>query len=129
MWDEPVRKDLMLRALVRVAEKDVQACDPNEILRAVLQREEQGSMFFDKRVAFPHARIEGISTPIVALGLTRLGEFDVSTRKPIELLFPNPISGRHACGASSGFGSREPSGQKPAVDEKFGCSEQSRRSV
>ena len=72
-WDKPVEKDLVLRALVEVADKDVEACDSDEILQAVRQREEQGSTFFNEGVAFPHARIEGISTPVVALGLTRTG--------------------------------------------------------
>ena len=85
--DQPVRKDLVLRALVEVTGKDVEACDPEEILHAVQQREEQGSTFFSEGVAFPHARIEGISTPIVALGLTRQGILDGSPGKPIELVF------------------------------------------
>ena len=77
----------VLRALVEVTGKDVEACDPEEILHAVQQREEQGSTFFSEGVAFPHARIEGISTPIVALGLTRQGILDGSPGKPIELVF------------------------------------------
>lgn len=129
MLDQPVRKDLVLRALVRVAEKDVQACDPNETLRAVLQREEQGSTFFDKRVAFPHASIEGISTPIMALGLTRLGELDVSTRKPIELVFLilSPAHTPKLQVQVLALVSRV--AKKQAVDRKFGCREQSGRSV
>lgn len=87
IWDHPVEKDLILRALVEVAQTDVEACDADEILRAVRQREEQGSTFFNEGVAFPHARIEGISTPVVALGLTRGGVLDESATKPIELVF------------------------------------------
>jgi two-component system, OmpR family, sensor histidine kinase KdpD len=86
-WDKPVEKDLVLRALVEVADKDVEACDSDEILQAVRQREEQGSTFFNEGVAFPHARIEGISTPVVALGLTRQGVLGESAGKPIELVF------------------------------------------
>jgi two-component system, OmpR family, sensor histidine kinase KdpD len=86
-WDKPVEKDLVLRALVEVAEKDVEAYDADEILQAVKQREEQGSTFFNEGVAFPHARIEGISEPVAALGLTRQGVLDESTGEPIELVF------------------------------------------
>jgi two-component system, OmpR family, sensor histidine kinase KdpD len=87
IWDQPVEKDLILRALVEVAQKDVEACDADEILQAVHKREEQGSTFFNEGVAFPHARIEGISTPVVSLGLTRQGVLDESGAKPIELVF------------------------------------------
>jgi mannitol/fructose-specific phosphotransferase system IIA component (Ntr-type) len=38
-------------------------------------------------VAFPHARIDALLTPVVALGLTRQGVLDVSTEKPIEFVF------------------------------------------
>ncbi len=86
-WDTPVEKDLVLKALVEVADKDVEACDSDEILQAVRKREEQGSTFFNEGVAFPHARIEGISTPVVALGLTRQGVLGESAGKPIELVF------------------------------------------
>jgi two-component system, OmpR family, sensor histidine kinase KdpD len=87
IWDKPVEKDLVLRSLVEVADKDVEACDAEEILQAVKQREEQGSTFFNEGVAFPHARIEGISEPVAALGLTRHGVLDESTGEPIELVF------------------------------------------
>ena len=38
-------------------------------------------------MAFPHARINGLTTPVVALGLTRKGVSDVLTEKPIEIVF------------------------------------------
>ncbi len=53
----------------------------------MLKREEQGSTFFNEGVAFPHARINGLTAPVVALGLTRKGVSDVLTEKPIEIVF------------------------------------------
>jgi two-component system sensor histidine kinase KdpD len=35
----------------------------------------------------PHARIEKLPRPVVAVGLTRKGVSDVSTEKPIEVVF------------------------------------------
>ena len=52
-----------------------------------MKREEQGSTFFNEGVAFPHVRIDGLIEPVVALGLTRQGVSDVSTEKPIEIVF------------------------------------------
>ena len=51
------------------------------------KREQQGSTFFNEGVAFPHARIDGLSNSIVSLGLTRQGVSDEPTEKPIELVF------------------------------------------
>ncbi len=52
-----------------------------------MKREEQGSTFFNEGVAFPHVRFNGMTTPVVAIGLTKLGVSDVSTEKSIELVF------------------------------------------
>lgn len=87
IWDQPVHKDLVLRALAEVSEKDLEACRADEILKAVGEREAQGSTFFNEGVALPHARIEGISTAVVALGATKRGVLDTSAEKPIELVF------------------------------------------
>ncbi len=52
-----------------------------------MKREEQGSTFFNEGVAFPHVRVNGLTKPVVALGLTRQGVSDLSTEKPIEIVF------------------------------------------
>ena len=45
------------------------------------------STFFNEGVAFPHVRTPSLTLPFVALGMTRQGVSDVSTEKPIELVF------------------------------------------
>ena len=52
-----------------------------------LEREEQGSTFFNEGVAFPHVRVPGLSGPAIALGLTRKGVPDVITEKRMEIVF------------------------------------------
>jgi mannitol/fructose-specific phosphotransferase system IIA component (Ntr-type) len=52
-----------------------------------MKREEQGSTFFNEGVAFPHVRFDDLTTPVVSIGLTKLGVSDVSTEEPIELVF------------------------------------------
>jgi mannitol/fructose-specific phosphotransferase system IIA component (Ntr-type) len=52
-----------------------------------MERENQGSTFFNEGVAFPHARIEGLKRSCVAIGLTHGGLSDVATEKPIESVF------------------------------------------
>jgi two-component system sensor histidine kinase KdpD len=86
-WDQPAQKELVLRTLVEVAASDVKISREEDILKAVLVREEEGSTFFNEGAAFPHARIDGIAGPVVALGLTRGGIADVVTDKPIEIVF------------------------------------------
>jgi two-component system sensor histidine kinase KdpD len=85
LWGEPVDKNTVLERLVRSACTDRRLWD--EALQAVRAREAQGSTFFNEGVAFPHARLAGLTRPLVALGLTRGGVPDAAVGKPVEYVF------------------------------------------
>lgn len=87
IWNHPVGKEIALRTLVDAAVGGRGIGDPASILGLVLKREEEGSTFFNEGVAFPHARIENLTSPVVAMGVTRQGVSDVSTEKPVEYIF------------------------------------------
>jgi len=87
IWDHPVQKELVLRTLTEALVKDSGVSNLEALLSNILEREEQGSTFFNEGVAFPHVRVNGLNTPVIALGLTRQGVSDVSTDKPIEIIF------------------------------------------
>jgi two-component system, OmpR family, sensor histidine kinase KdpD len=95
IWDDPVsRMDIRQRLA-----KAIVATTPGLKLEAVLakldQREQQGSTFLNEGVALPHARMEELMSPQVALGLTHGGVMDVPTDKPVEVIFLllSPASG------------------------------------
>lgn len=87
IWDKPVTRDVALQALIealpRVKGKDQTAA----FLKAVLEREQQGSTFVNEGVAFPHARIPGLARSAMVVGLTRAGVADVLSDRPIEYIF------------------------------------------
>lgn len=88
IWDHPVTRDVLLQSLTEACAQYAGRSDQNlKYLSAILERENQGSTFFNEGVAFPHARIEGLAHPHVAIGLTRGGVSDVATEKPIECVF------------------------------------------
>jgi len=87
LWERPVLKEDVLRTLVAAVGKESGVKDREALFSDIMKREEQGSTFFNEGVAFPHVRFEGLAAPIVALGLTREGVVDVSTEKPIEIVF------------------------------------------
>ncbi len=87
IWDRPVEKEVVLRTLAEAAVAGSGGVDADTVLVNIAKREEQGSTFLNEGVALPHARIENLSRPIVAVGLTRKGVSDVSTEKPIESVF------------------------------------------
>jgi len=87
IWNQPVRKEIALRTLVDAAVGAPGIGDPASILGLVLKREEEGSTFFSEGVAFPHARVENLEHPVVAMGVTRQGVEDASLEKPVEYIF------------------------------------------
>jgi two-component system sensor histidine kinase KdpD len=87
IWNQPVRKEIALRTLVDAAVGGRGIGDPASILGLILKREEEGSTFFNEGVAFPHARVENLEHPVVAMGVTRQGVEDLSLEKPVEYIF------------------------------------------
>jgi two-component system sensor histidine kinase KdpD len=88
IWNDPVERDILLQRLIESAARC--ANSPHQSLKylsAILERESQGSTFFNEGVAFPHARIEGLERACVTIGLTHGGVSDVMTDKPIECVF------------------------------------------
>lgn len=87
IWDEPVLKEEVLNALVKAA---LAVDDPGQTAQAtqkIWDRERLGSTFFNEGVAFPHARLDSLAEPRLALGLTRYGIVDVATEHPVEIVF------------------------------------------
>jgi two-component system sensor histidine kinase KdpD len=87
VWNEPTRKETVLKRLAETVEQMVGIHDPVKLLNAILEREEKGSTFFNEGAAFPHVRVNGLTNSIVSLGLTRQGVSDEPTEKPVELVF------------------------------------------
>jgi two-component system, OmpR family, sensor histidine kinase KdpD len=87
IWDKPLLKEELLRELSGLIWDEIKILSPALILDAVLEREKQGSTFLNEGVAFPHARLEGLTESHVAVGITRSGIADVATEKPIECVF------------------------------------------
>ena len=87
IWESPISREEVLEALVVAACGDAQQCNITDLLQAVRKREEEGSTFFNEGVAFPHARIEGLKEPLVALGLTKMGVTETETEKPVAFIF------------------------------------------
>ena len=86
IWETPITKDDILRSLSDAACEDGNE-EKSKGLKAIMERERQGSTFFNEGVAFPHARIEGLKRSCVSIGLTHGGLSDVTTEKPIESVF------------------------------------------
>jgi two-component system sensor histidine kinase KdpD len=87
IWDAPVDKETVLCDLTAAAERSARIASDFDCLAGIRERELQGSTFMNEGVAFPHARIKGLPSPVVSLGLTREGISDVTSEKPIGIVF------------------------------------------
>jgi two-component system sensor histidine kinase KdpD len=87
VWDEPVTQDDVRRRLVDAIVRSNAGLNAARIIDRLVAREAQGSTFLNEGVALPHARLEELSAPQVAMGLTHAGLLDVRTDKPIEVIF------------------------------------------
>ena len=87
IWDDPVSKEDLRHALVKAITTNAPTLDESALLAKLAEREDQGSTFLNEGVALPHARIEGLASPEVALGLTHAGVLDAPTDRPIEAVF------------------------------------------
>jgi len=87
IWDDPVSKEDVRKQLVTAITSSVPGVREKMVLEKLAEREAQGSTFLNEGVALPHARIDGLSEPQVAIGLTHGGIMDAPTEKPIETVF------------------------------------------
>jgi len=87
IWADLVEKITVLRTLAATFGRADGIEDGEALFASIIKREEQGSTFFNEGVAFPHVRVDGLTAPAIALGLTKEGVSDVATDKPIELVF------------------------------------------
>jgi mannitol/fructose-specific phosphotransferase system IIA component (Ntr-type) len=80
-------KEEVLRSLAALIAAEGKPEDSAILFDAIMERERQGSTFYNEGVAFPHIRLPGRAKSLIALGLTRQGVSDVAAEKPIEQVF------------------------------------------
>ena len=90
----------VIRALVGLLLRVGPHLDPNKLVEVLEQRESLQSTGIGKGVGIPHARFDGLETPIIALGLSSGGiEFDSLDGEPthlfITVLVPTNAQGLH----------------------------------
>jgi two-component system sensor histidine kinase KdpD len=95
IWDDPVSRIDIRRTLAKTIVSTTTGITLDAVLTKLEEREKQGSTFLNEGVALPHARMEELMSPQVALGLTHGGVLDAPTERPVEVVFLllSPASG------------------------------------
>lgn len=80
-------KDLIMGELAGLFAQ-VYGLDRDSILERMIEREELGSTGFGRRIAIPHARIDGLNRPVAAfMRLESPVEFNSADGMPVDLVF------------------------------------------
>lgn len=79
VWDDAFPMEVALRRLLDACSRLHPELSEGEAWKKIIERERQGATFVTEDMAIPHARIEGLSRPLIAMGLSRLGIPDPSS--------------------------------------------------
>lgn len=83
-----VDKWTLIEDLVDLIVESGRATDREALLKAVVEREQQGSTGLERGIAIPHARSEGVEGVVGALVVSGDGiDFDSADGKPAHLIF------------------------------------------
>jgi two-component system, OmpR family, sensor histidine kinase KdpD len=86
IWNDAISKEDIFQQMVK-AITGGELSSAESILKKLHEREKTGSTFLNEGVALPHARVDELTVPKIALGLTHGGVMDAGTDKPIEAVF------------------------------------------
>jgi two-component system sensor histidine kinase KdpD len=73
LWDGPTEKEEALRQLLRACCRRNPSIVEKDAWDKLMERERQGVTFVGEDVAIPHARLPGLSGPVVAIGVSKFG--------------------------------------------------------
>jgi len=87
LWLEQPSKNECLRVMVDCLSQSAGLDGPDEIYKAILEREKLLSTGFGLGLAIPHAKLRSIRDFVVGLGIHRAGvSFDSLDEKPVHVL-------------------------------------------
>lgn len=94
------KKKGVIKELVEVLSKGGFLKDPEEVERALLERERKGSTGIGDGIGIPHAMVEGVLHTVIAFGRRREGiKFDAVDGNPVNFVFllvgPKKDAGMH----------------------------------
>jgi two-component system, OmpR family, sensor histidine kinase KdpD len=86
-WDEVMEKEAAIRQLLEELCETHPAIPFDYAWRAVLEREKQGATFIGEEIAIPHAKLDGMESPVLAIGVSRLGIIDSASGNTASVMF------------------------------------------
>lgn len=86
LWKNPIDKEAAMKELLNLGFRETPRIKDSAWKR-LMEREKQGGTFAGEDILMPHARIEGITRPVLALGVGKSGIMDRDTGRSAKLMF------------------------------------------
>jgi two-component system sensor histidine kinase KdpD len=86
LWGGPMEKEDALRQLVKACCRNEPMISETDAWDKLMQRERQGVTFVGEDVAIPHARLEGLGHPVIAVGVSRIGVHDPAANEVAHIM-------------------------------------------
>ncbi|HWQ25664.1 MAG TPA: PTS sugar transporter subunit IIA [Chlorobaculum sp.] len=87
IWNEVLEKDTAIRQLLDTICRTHSDVPFDYAWRAIMEREKQGATFIGEEIAIPHARLEGIESTVLAVGVSKLGIYDAGSNNTATIMF------------------------------------------
>lgn len=93
------KRDVLAELSGRVRQSQVK-CDPETMVKVLLERERLGSTGIGDGIAIPHGKIKGLDEMVVTFGRSKAGvDFEALDHRPAHLFFlllaPEESAGKH----------------------------------
>lgn len=86
IWDKAVKKEKAIEELVRLCCISHKELSEEMALKAIREREYKGSTFLGEEIALPHARVEGLKHPLMAIGIASNGIMEMDKGECIRIM-------------------------------------------
>ncbi len=87
LWESVLEKEEAFRQLLHECCLSNPGIDEVSAFNSLLEREQQGGTFVGADIAIPHARLDNLNKPVLAIGVNRVGIYDNTSSKTARIMF------------------------------------------
>ena len=87
LWERVLEKEDAFRELLHECCLANPGIDEESAFQSLLEREKQGGTFVGDEIALPHARLENLNKPVIAIGVNKIGIYDRESSKTARIIF------------------------------------------
>jgi len=87
LWENVLEKEEAFRQLLHECCLANPGIDEVSAFQSILERELQGGTFVGADIAIPHARLNNLNKPVLAIGVSRVGIYDAASGKTTRIMF------------------------------------------